>query len=400
MEAATAELDVRPGFVGDVMAGARRRHTRKLLAVTAALALLAGVTAGVVLTRSPSPEPFAAADARLTAATSGDLAGHTEYIRQVLAAWNGKRPTRDFVTEISPDAHVFWAANTPDGPASLVAQSVRVGHAAEPQTLVGLVRGVDVVDQELVYKGAGEQGIYRIDEGEGEATYVVLGLGERVFWSANPVRGPDLKYSRTWQEAELHDGVAVVRAKPAEKPVFVRTDITPADGDFTRVGVRITPREESGRQKAMVPHPGLGWTDVMWASARQEPAKPGQSQDKLVSEDVWRRGYVDYGTEWTLWEVRAWLPDGRFAVVTEANGGLVGALYQPDGTFDRALTGSLAAKGTPVPVRLVLPDGQGTLLADRNTLLGPEEREHAWLAPPGTTQVAVMRNGDTTTVPL
>ncbi|RAS60722.1 hypothetical protein C8D87_111141 [Lentzea atacamensis] len=398
MEAATAELDVRPGFVGDVMAGARRRHTRKLLSITAAVALIAGVMTGVVLTRSPSPEPFTAADARLTAATGGDLSGKTDLIAQSLAAWKQKTQVGGGVTEVSTDAHVFWMGNTPSGPAALVAQSVRVAHAKDPQTLVGLVHGNVVVGQEIVLKEGREEGIYRF--GADESTYVVLSLGRQVFWSVNPVRGPDLRYSRVWWQAVLSDGVAVVGAKLEDKAVFVRADAAPADGDVTRVGERITPREETGRQKAMVPHPGLGWTDVMWASSRQEPAKPGQSQDKLVSEDVWRRGYVDYGTEWPLWEVRAWLPDGRFAVVTEANGELVGALYQPDGTFDRALTGSLAAKGTPVPVRLVLPDGQGTLLADRNTLLGPEEREHAWLAPPGTTQVAVMRNGDTTTVPL
>ena len=69
MEAATADLDVRPGFVGDVMAGGRRRHTRRLVALTAAVALLAGVTTGVVLTDS-SPEPVVAADARLTATTA------------------------------------------------------------------------------------------------------------------------------------------------------------------------------------------------------------------------------------------------------------------------------------------------------------------------------------------
>lgn len=398
MEAATAELDVRPGFVGDVMAGARRRHTRKLLAITAAVALIAGVTTGVVLTRSPSPEPFTAVDPRLTAATGGDLSGKTDFIAQSLATWNQKTQIGGGVTEVSTDAHVFWMGNTPSGPAALVAQSVRVVHAKDPQTLVGLVHGNVVVGQEIVSEDGREEGIYRL--GADESTYVVLSLGRNVFWSVNPVRGPDLRYSRVWWQAVLSDGVAVVSAKPEEKAVFVRAATAPADGDVTRVGERIIPREEPGRQKAMVPHPGLGWTDVMWASARQEPAKPGQSQDKLVSEDLWRRGYVDYGTEWTLWEVRAWLPDGRFAVVTEANGELVGALYQPDGTFDRALTGSLAAKGTPVPVRLVLPDGQGTLLAERGALLGPEEREDAWLAPAGTTAVTVLRSGDPTTVPL
>ncbi|NKE59116.1 hypothetical protein FXN61_20785 [Lentzea sp. PSKA42] len=59
-------------------------------------------------------------------------------------------------------------------------------------------------------------------------------------------------------------------------------------------------------------------------------------------------------------------------------------------------------KGTPVPVRLTLPDGQGTILADRNALLGTgtDEREDAWLAPPGTTEVTVWRDGSSTVIPL
>lgn len=393
MEAATADLDVRPGFLGDVMAGARRRHTRKLLSVTAAIALVAGVTTGVVLTRSPS-EPTA--DVRLTAATSGDLASNTGYLEQVLDVWN-RRSTADPVTDVSSDAHVFWAANTPDGEAALVAQSVRVRDTSEPQLLVGLVHGVDVVDKEIVSPGGHEEGIYRI--GEGEATYVVLGLRRRVFWSAEPKRGPDLRYSRAWQEAELHDGVAVVRAKPAEKPVFLRTGTPPAADDFSRAGDRITPRQEAG-QKAVQARSGLGWTTVMWATSRQEPGMPVQNQDQLVSEDLRRRGYLDYDAPVMLWEVRAWLPDGRFAMVTETNGELIGALYQADGTIDRVLPGAPAVKGTMVPVRFALPDGQGTILADRGALLGPEERDDAWLAPPGTTEVNVWRSGSSTIVLL
>ncbi|NKE59115.1 hypothetical protein FXN61_20780 [Lentzea sp. PSKA42] len=337
METATAELDVRPGFVGDVMAGARRRHTRKLLAVTAAVALLAGVTSGVVLTRSSS-EPPLADDVRLTAAIGGDLADQTEFIQQSLTAWTKGTAVGDLVTEVSPDAHVFWAGNTQDGRVSLIAQSVRVPSYTKPQTLVGLVRDDTVVDQEIVYKGAREQGIYRLGSDE-NATYVVLSLGQKVFWSVSPVRGQDLRYSRKWHEASFHDGVAVVSAKPTEKPVFIRTDNGPPADDVNRVGERILPRQEMEQQKVMQPHTGLGWRDVMWASARQEPSRPGSSADKLVAEDLMRRGYLDYDTPYLLWEVRAWLPDGRFAVVTETNDELVGALYQPDGTFDRVLPG-------------------------------------------------------------
>ncbi|MCG8921386.1 hypothetical protein [Lentzea sp. CC55] len=121
VEAATADLDVRPGFVGDVMAGGRRRHTRSQLALTAAVALLAGVTTGVVLTDS-SPEPAVAADARLTATTAGDLSGGRAFISEVQALRGrpknaGLRPYEN-VTEFTGPLNVFWAATTPSGPAA------------------------------------------------------------------------------------------------------------------------------------------------------------------------------------------------------------------------------------------------------------------------------------------
>lgn len=400
MEVATENLDVRPGFVGDVMAGARRRHTRRLVAITAAVALLAGVTTGVVLTRS-STSPTAAspksADARLWSATGGDMAGRTEFIKQSLAAWNQKTKTVDSVTEVSSDAHVFWAGGSMSGPLALVVQSVRIRDSQDAQTLVGLVHDGVVTGQELVLKGDREEGLYRF--GADQSMYVVLGLGRNIYWSKNPVRGPDHRYTRSWWQVVLNDGVAVVKATTAERPVFVRADTAPPEAGFIGNEYRLVPRGEAGSQKPLAPRPGLGWSNTMWATARQEPARPGSNQDKLVSEDLLRRGLMDYGATFIQWEVRAWLPDGRFAVVTETEGELLGGLYRADGTFDRALIGGLGAKGTPVPVRLVLPDGQGTILADRGALLGPEERADAWLAPPGTTEVAVLR-GDTTVVPL
>ncbi|MEU0882191.1 hypothetical protein ABZ345_26540 [Lentzea sp. NPDC005914] len=408
MEAATADLDVRPGFVGDVMAGARLRHTRRLLTATAVVALIAGVTTGVVLTRSPSDPPVpgpVSGDARLTAATGGDQAGNAELIQRSLTAWGKPTTIHNLVTEISPDAHVFWAGSTPEGRVSLIAQSVRLPGSTEPHALVGLVHDDTVVDQEIVYNNPGnqlsisrEQGIYRLGSNE-NATYVVLSLGQKVFWSAKPVRGQDLRYSRQWQEAPFEDGVAVVTARPADKPVFIRTDTGPPTDNVNHDQDRIVPRQEARPQTTGQPQGGLGWRDAMWASSRQDLLGPVILQ-KTVSDDLKQRGYLDYGLPLMAWEVRAWLPDGRFAAVTETPDGLLGALYQADGTFERVLPGGPVVKGTPVPVRLALPDGQGTILADRGALLGPEERENAWLAPPGTTEVAVWRSGQQTVVPL
>ncbi|MGW6934737.1 hypothetical protein ACWGE0_32075 [Lentzea sp. NPDC054927] len=396
MEAATADLDVRPGFVGDVMTGARRRHTRKLLAVTAVVALVAGVTTGVVLT-GPSPDQPATGDARLTAATSGDLSGDSEFIEQTLTVWNDARKqgwrSYDKVTDFTAPSNVFWAANTPSGPAALVAQAVRINDQPESHTVVGLVAGGALVQREVDY--GQEAGLFRF--GPDNSTYVALGLGSEVFWSVNPARGPDLRLTRTWQRAEMGPGgVAVVTAKPSERPVFVRGSSPPAAGDFTREPLR--GEFDSRPERAFVPHPGLGWSGQECASdAPSGVTWPGMKPASPQS-DLQKAALLDYLVAWDVtgdWSVCAWLPDGRYAMVFEAFGEVYGGIYRQDGAFNAHLIGGPTVKGSPVV--LALPDGQGTLVADFEARIGPQERPHAWLAPAGTKEVTV-RHGDATKV--
>ncbi len=408
MEAATEDLDVRPGFVGDVMTGARRRHTRKLVTVTAVVALLVGLVTGVVLTGSGSAP--STDDPRLTAATSGDLAGDAEFLARSLRVWRDAQTepvlNRKGVTDVSAAPKVFWAANTPGGAAALVAQPVRVRSSEGPRTMVGLVAGGTVVDTEVVSAGNGvessERGIYQF--GPGDSTFVVLSLGRTVHWSVNPTRGPDHRWSRAWQRADTGlTGVAVLTAKPAEKPVFLRTTTAPAADDFSRWADRIFSAKQMGLGEVVRPRPGLGWQDLMWATRRQEPFASGSGEGWSATTDLQKKGYVDYSSGFGLypdWEVRAWLPDGRFAVVFEDGDELIAALYHPDGRFDRVLLGGPVVRDAVVPVRITLPDGQGVLLAQRGALLGPEERRDAWLAPPGTTEVLLWQAGQTTVVPL
>ncbi|MFD5828378.1 hypothetical protein [Lentzea sp. NPDC060358] len=391
MEAATADLDVRPGFVGDVMTGGRRRQTRRLVAVTAAVALLAGVTTGALLTRS-HPDPPPVADARLTAPTAGDLAGDQTFLSQVQAIWgrsknSGLRPYEN-VTEFTGPSHVFWAATTPSGPAALLAQRVEVDGEPVPRLLVGLVAGDAVVQREL--DRGQEIGLYRF--GPDQSTYLALGMGSRVFWSVNPVRGQDGRLTRTWQEAELGPGgVAVVSAPPSERPVFVRGSTAPLPRDFFSDPLR--GRFAWRPDTAFVPHPGLGWTGQQCASdSPVTGVKWRRENAPSPKADLQRLGMLDYLVDWDAtgeWSVCAWLPDGRYAEVFEAYGDLYGAIYRDDGSFSAPLLGGKAVKGSPVVV--ALPDGQGTVVADFDALVGPQGRIHAWLAPAGTREVAVRR---------
>ncbi|HEX7307134.1 hypothetical protein [Lentzea sp.] len=399
MEAATADLDVRPGFVGDVMTGGRRRHTRRLVTLTAAVALLAGMTAGAVF--SGSSEPVPVADPRLTAATAGDLTGDMAFISQALAQWGrsknaGLKPYEN-VTEFTGPPNVFWAGSTPSGPAALIAQTVRVGDEPVQRVLVGLVAGGAVVQRELDRDQ--EIGLYRF--GPDDSTYLVLGMGSRVFWSVNPVRGPDNRLSRTWREAEMGPGgVAVVSAAPQERPIFVRGSTAPLPHDFFSDPLRgrFAWRPDTG----FVPHPGLGWSGERCASdAPVSGTRWTRQNAPLPKADLQRLGLLDYVVDWDAagdWSVCAWLPDGRYAEVFEAYGELYGAIYRDDGSFSAPLLGGKAVKGSPVV--MPLPDAQGTIVADFDARIGPQGRDHAWLAPAGTKEVLVRRGDSSTSVVL
>ncbi|HEX8870026.1 MAG TPA: hypothetical protein VF821_30465 [Lentzea sp.] len=403
MEAATADLDVRPGFVGDVMAGGRRRHTRKLLSVTAAIALVAGVIAGVVLTRHPSDPnpPLLTHDDRLTAATSGDLASSRTDIDQALRVWQSTQKAPDRITDFSAPAHVFWAGRTPSGPAVLIVQPVRVASTPTPMTLVGLVATItnEVVDRELLLDGERERGIYRF--GKSQTTNVVLSLGKTVYWSQEPVRGEDGRLSRKWWAAETGgSGVAVVSAAPETKPVFLRADTQPADDDFLQEP--LLAKQDYGPEGPLQPHPGLGWTDSAWATDKQD--EHPQMQAFLAYRDMQRAGVLDYlvrSDKVGQWQVRAWLPDGRFASVFEANGETYAALYRANGTFDQGVAGMKTFPGHPVPARVRLPGDLGTVLVGFGSRIGPDRRLNAWIAPVGTTDTTVeLPNGSSAVFPI
>ncbi|MGW6446517.1 hypothetical protein [Lentzea sp. NPDC055074] len=405
MEAATAELDVRPGFVGDVMAGGRRMHTRRLVAVTAAVALLAGVTTGVVLTRTPDEPP----DPRLTAATAGPLAGDAEFLATALHLWTEAQEDQPWkrdepVTEVSSKPNVFWTGQTPTGPAALVAQQVRVRTSEHPATLVGLVADGKVVDREVVLAEARdrEAGLYRF--GPLGDQYVVLTLGKTVSWSQSPQRGPNNRLTRTWAAAPQDgDGVVFTVAPAENRPVFVRGDSVPAPDDFTQPAIISGDLEPD---RPFEPHPGLGWEGSFCATdfpeQTPEQRKRWQSMTmQSVRHELQKRAALDYVTTWdgtADWSVCAWLLDGRYALMFESYGQLFGALYKPDGTFSTPVVGGKATKGEPAVLRM--PDDLGTIVADVGATVGPQERDHAWLAPMGTTEVTVRQKGVPRVIPL
>ncbi len=183
--------------------------------------------------------------------------------------------------------------------------------------------------------------------------------------------------------------MAVVSAQQADRPVFVRAYTQPAADDFLEEP--LTAKQDYLPDSAVQPHPGLGWTGTVWATDRHD--EHPQMKSTLAHRDMQRAGVLDYLVRYdsSEWQVRAWLPDGRFASVFEANGETYAALYRANGTFDRGVAGSATSKGTPLPVWVRLPGDLGTVVADFGSRVGPDRRPDAWIAPAGTTEVTVER---------
>jgi hypothetical protein len=86
----------------------RSLRTRKLVTV---VALLAGVTTGVVPARSTERST----DPRPTAATTGPLADDSELIATASHLWSEAQKDEP-VTEVSSKPNGFWTGQTPTGP--------------------------------------------------------------------------------------------------------------------------------------------------------------------------------------------------------------------------------------------------------------------------------------------
>ena len=336
----------------------------------------------------------------VTAATAGDLAGDSDFITRTLVVWKGAQSeawlSGEGVTDVSATANVFWAANTSGGQAALVAQTVRVRDSSEPQTVVGLVAEGAVAGHELVHQEFRDREIGLFRFGPGRSTYVALSLGQKVFWSTTAVRGTDNRLRREWRRADDPDGVAVVTSPASERPVIVRDTSPPAPDDFLRQPLQGW--YEPG--KAFMPHPGLGWGGQRCTSDARPAVNPKSTS---AERDLQERALLDYQVSEDAsvhWSVCAWTPDQRFVQVFESYGQLYGVLYDANGVFSAAVVGGSAVKGAPLPVRVVLPDGQGTVVAEYGARIGPLERPDVWLVPADTKEVAVRRMDTVQTVPL
>lgn len=388
LEAATDDIDVRPGFVGDVLHGARRRRTRNLTVMTAVIALVIGVAAGMALTRPDNP----GTDPRFGMPTAGGLAQDLGFLSLATRVWHAAR------TEGDGPVHVYWAGRTQVGATAIVLQEIRVPEGEGWTTAVGVVAPetpdrYTVAAHEVATERGGQQGVFRI--GRDLRTYLVLERGVPVNYSSRADRAPNGTLSRQWRQLTMDGGVSVVETAQGDNPVFVAGETAPRPDDFNAPRLNPTPAPVASSAQ-FTGGPELGWLGARKVGRPIADNDPLRHTYQLLQD----RRLIDYAESGGFWCVAAGLPDGRTVVVTDINMRLVTIFYHGNGQFDRIAIGHPLVKGKPLPVRVPLPDGQGTVLADWGTRIGPAAQIDAWLAPTGTTEVSVDRYGTVTQVPL
>lgn len=400
-EAVTENVDVRPGFLGDVMTGARRRRTRKLLITTAVVALIAGGVSGVLLTRTGT-SGISTVDQRFALPTRGELAGDQRLLDGAVASLRTAQKVSGMSTTAEAPkgtpTHVLWAGNTPAGRTAVVLQAQPTDKSWA--TSVGLVVNDQLISLESQTGENPQQGVFQF--GPENSVFLALERAVPIQHSMRATRGSDGQLSREWRPLSMKDGVSVVTAEQGDKPLFLLAQTPPPPNDFKLDQQLLYPQQPLAAKRAYISYNGLGWNDRRFATAEPKYLPNGEVIHDLY-ETLHEIGLVDYqigSITSAQWHVIAALPDDRTALVTEFDNQLYAVIYGSDGSIQRTIVGPPVLAGGPLPVRFHLPDGLGIVLADYGSGIGPDAKSDAWLAPTNTAEVKVMTAGSTTVVPL
>lgn len=389
---ATEDLDTRPGFIGDVLQGARRRQVRRRNTAALVIAVVVGVVGfGAGATFRDRPPPSAeVADSRLREPTKGDLAGEPDRVRAATDAWReGITPTwrQDRgVDELRGEPHVYWVGTTQAGPAAVVMQEAKITNAPGWRTMVGLV-SADAADGRTKLVGSPRDSRNTADVfrfGPGDRTFLVVARDTPVFYSLAARWGSDGLVVRQWDRLDVTDGIGVLSPQGTTDPNEVRLvtstsspTVTKATGELEPVtasvylatGGRSGLRSDDAAAAGMLPWklPG-GEGPRLEIGSPPRPALPADVTPNMHAA-LKLSGMADVGTTSTVasWSVIGGLPDGRSVVVSEFKdfarpSRVCLILYGTDGAFVRALT-KLTDLASPLPVAIRVPDGQGWVVA-------------------------------------
>lgn len=431
---ATDDIEPRAGFTTDVLRGGKRRQFRRRMAVTGTLAFV--MAAGVVVSVAPwDPTPpgltAAAPSPLLTAATRGDLAGDTDYLRDARTAFTkgmaaspgADQPGNTLIGE----PRVYWAGNTPAGKVAIVVRQRESekgiahyadGTAVDLSTVQRVVIGLVIGDQATLVNSAPASG----DAMTLERTAFLFGPSDRyaiAFSGGAPLHaspewkvGEDGRGARTWTAMTDLDGISFLAFPGAVRGGDVRVvrakDPEKADNEQA---MHVLPaslyHEGTDRQSKPIPRRTMDWPQNQPLRAGGTKTAP-LTDDLDVGSELRAAGYGDPLARVGVigFEVIADLPGGR---------SVVGVEYVPNDTGSRLYLGYRDAAGKvtkwayggplnsakPLPVTVKLENGQGTLVAASGANLRYRTDgdwisagKDAALLPTNATQVEVTRDGE------
>lgn len=437
---ATEDIEPRNSFTTDVMRGGKRRQFRRRMAVTGTLAVVmaAGVVVSVAPWAPPSPAITAAAPSPLlTAATRGDLAGDADYLRDAKTAFTkGMAVLPDTVrpeTRLIGEPRVYWAGNTPAGKVAVVVQEREREQGGVVYLPDGIVVDASSIQPFTIGLVAGESATLvnsawssSLDDPGAQGFAFLFGPSDRysiAFSGGAPLHvspewkiGDDGRGVREWTTMKDLDGISfhefpqsvrgadvrVVRAKDPAKAGYPEALITLPASLYA---------EGFDKQSKPIPGRTMDWP-------QNQPLRTGATKaapltgDLDVGSELQAAGYGDPFARVGVigFEVIADLPGG---------GSVVGVEYVPNHTGSRLYLGYRDATGKvtkwayggqlhaqePLPVKVKLENGQGTLVAAhganlryRTTTDGPwtDAGKDAALLPANATQVEVTRDGTET----
>jgi hypothetical protein len=403
---ATADVAPRHGFTAAVVRGGRRRRTRtRIVIATGATAVTAlAVTSTYVLWPDPTPGATQSADPRLKAPTQGDLAGDTQFLNAAAHAWRDGLPhswnaSRGIFDDLRGTPHVYWAGNTPAGPAAVVMQQayfhphgdLSPDQFNQFQTLIGLV-AKDPADGvlKLVYdqyqpKGFGPSGYFQF--GPGDRTLLIVDNGTPLYWSATPITTQDGRVTRSWERMTIVGGVTMAdvpeNIEAGDIRVVARaTPPAPDDKNFDGL-VLLEPSStylKFAKEGAQSLSPN-SMTDnrLHWSGEQAQLMRVGAPYEKVpsdlssfFSDALDHAGLTDIGgmsRALGLWHVLAGLPDGRAILVSELQqdskpSHIFSVVLNPDGTVRGGVRNGTVDPKAVLPVRVQLPETGGWIVAD------------------------------------
>lgn len=375
---ATDHLSSPDGLVEGVRRGGRRRVARRrVLAGGLAVATAASV-AGVLQFSGTGGERIDVASPLFDDPTRGDLARDQAFLREVAEVW--RRTAESEGTWLRGQPHVVWAGNTPKGKAAYVTQRTMENPiVTEPGNLrligiaafvVPTASGLRLLTMEQLDNSGNLDGHSQAAFlGPDRDTLLVLDFGRPVEYSPSMSFAPDGRIVRQNLPVRFRDGAASLAVPPQRTKVTIAVGRAPLSAD-SRIHV-VNENEilfPGGKER---PHPKrfdyvLPGADRAWGGSVDPTKRP---LGAVIAFDPFldRVGTHVANPESPVLAVFGATPDGRRLLVDTIQ-------YDDDPAHAVAMLGRGESEyavvatqsvdwAAPLPVRLRLPDGQGTLVA-------------------------------------